>query len=193
MRPSSKLCCYCKTNPPKTGTNWCSACCEQATKNEKDLIKLGFCASCPKQRENYRPIYCYECLVKRREYEAERRKRRIANNLCGKCVKNPPLPNNTNCLDCWFKNKAASNTRTVKNTQALKDMWERQKGRCAISGLPMTPGLDASLDHIIPKSKGGSNTVTNLQWVLFDVNSLKSNNTIERLIVICKAIIKHNK
>lgn len=45
-------------------------------------------------------------------------------------------------------------------------LWERQGGRCAISGNKMYPGDEKDVDHIIPLRDGGQNKESNLQIVL---------------------------
>lgn len=61
----------------------------------------------------------------------------------------------------------------VRHAQELQDLWERQGGKCAYSGLPLTLGLDAEIDHIIPESGGGPTEIGNLQWVHTMVNQMK--------------------
>jgi len=43
------------------------------------------------------------------------------------------------------------------------ELWHRQGGRCALTGLPLE-GVVPHLDHIIPKAKGGDNSPANMQW-----------------------------
>ena len=50
-----------------------------------------------------------------------------------------------------------------------------QKFKCAISEIDIRPGVNASLDHVIPKSRGGLSTIDNLRWVDVRVNKAKNN------------------
>jgi 5-methylcytosine-specific restriction endonuclease McrA len=56
----------------------------------------------------------------------------------------------------------------------LLDLLERQNRRCTYSGIPIELGKTASLDHIVAKSKGGKNTIENLQWVHIWINKMKN-------------------
>jgi 5-methylcytosine-specific restriction endonuclease McrA len=63
-------------------------------------------------------------------------------------------------------------------------LWENQNGLCDECGkkmlnrerLPMDANHpdDATLDHIQPKSKGGTNNIKNLRLVCYSCNFLKS-------------------
>lgn len=79
----------------------------------------------------------------------------------------------------------------------LIELWNKQKGLCAISGLNMSHQrskrahnlFNASLDRInsnLPYLKN------NVQWVCWMINRMKGENSIEELINMCKRIIKHN-
>lgn len=61
-------------------------------------------------------------------------------------------------------------------TGLTKDVLLRlyAQAECAVCGLPMTDG-DKTLDHIIPLSKGGSNTAANLQLAHGACNTRKGN------------------
>ena len=48
------------------------------------------------------------------------------------------------------------------------------------------------LDHIIPKSRGGLNTLDNLGLLSTKANKLKNNLLLEELIMLCEEILTHN-
>lgn len=61
-------------------------------------------------------------------------------------------------------------------------LWTRQHGQCWLCGGGMTNscgGLDydASFDHIIPKSKGGSRALSNLKLAHVKCNSERGDKT----------------
>lgn len=49
-----------------------------------------------------------------------------------------------------------------------------------------------NLDHIIPKAKGGLNTIDNLAIVTPTSNKVKSDLTKEELLEFCEKVLKHN-
>ena len=80
--------------------------------------------------------------------------------------------------------------------EQLLELWDKQKGLCAISGLEMTTikgkgkmPLNASIDSIQP---GQDYTISNIQLVCSHVNMMKSNLTEEELLEFCKAILKNH-
>jgi hypothetical protein len=85
----------------------------------------------------------------------------------------------------------------------LWDLFEKQKGVCVLSGLPIvldtalgtlsTHGYQrktASLDRI-NSSKGY--TKDNVQWVHKDINQMKSSRTDQDFIALCKAVALYNE
>lgn len=79
--------------------------------------------------------------------------------------------------------------------QYLHELWNTQKGLCALSGIPMTYYFDSgrvptnvSVDRInsnLGYIKG------NLQLVCMAVNQMKSDLTIEQLKYFCKSILEY--
>jgi 5-methylcytosine-specific restriction endonuclease McrA len=69
---------------------------------------------------------------------------------------------------------------------------EDQGYKCALSGVELTPET-ASLDHIVPMSKGGTHTIENVWIVDRRVNGAKGTMTTEEFISLCRAVVKHNK
>lgn len=48
-----------------------------------------------------------------------------------------------------------------------------KNSRCPYTGIKLIPGVNASLDHIVPKCNGGSDELSNLQWVHIWINKMK--------------------
>lgn len=61
---------------------------------------------------------------------------------------------------------------TKASAMQLRQLLERQSYKCALSGRSLEPDT-ATLDHIVPVSSGGNDTVENLQWLHQDVNRMK--------------------
>jgi len=76
----------------------------------------------------------------------------------------------------------------------IMTLWERQKGKCKLSGLPMTSGIGSgkmkvSIDRI-NSNKGY--TKRNSQLVRTDVNIAKNDLAQKEFIKICKSVAKNN-
>lgn len=135
--------------------------------------------------------------VKRRadrvRYERERQERRRKAGICKVC----PLPITGECRFCLYHWIHDAKKYTGHNDpefilgliQKLKD----QGYRCAVTGDLITPGLNASLDHIVPRSAGGEATLDNLQWVTKQVNTAKSNLSSQEFIELCRKVILHGR
>lgn len=71
------------------------------------------------------------------------------------------------------------------------DLWKiakKQKLLCALTGDKLVSS-NASVDHIIPTSKGGKNVVTNIRLVTKDANFMKNSHSDEEFLKLCKKII----
>jgi 5-methylcytosine-specific restriction endonuclease McrA len=95
------------------------------------------------------------------------------------------------CFDHWLKNVGVSHgLGNKKGIALLKSLWEEQKGICAVTGEKLAPGSTASLDHIIPKSRGGASEKGNLRWVTLRVNQIKWDMTHEEFVEMCRTIVR---
>jgi 5-methylcytosine-specific restriction endonuclease McrA len=68
--------------------------------------------------------------------------------------------------------QANANQGAKVTIEGLRVILSKQGYRCALSGVVLSPE-SASLDHIVPLSKGGKHTLCNLQIVHPVVNGLK--------------------
>ena len=67
------------------------------------------------------------------------------------------------------------------------ELIERQNYQCALSGRQLTPE-SASLDHIVPLSRGGQHDLSNLWIVDHQVNSAKGTLTVEEFVALCREV-----
>jgi len=108
--------------------------------------------------------------------------------------------------DFWRYIKNAGEAKRLGFDLTLEFLWnlyEKQKGVCALSGLPLKFGCalgeqskqehkkrTASLDRI-DSSRGYLQE--NVQWVHKTINQMKSNRTDEEFIELCKAVAIFNQ
>lgn len=65
-------------------------------------------------------------------------------------------------------------------------MWKRQRGRCALTGERMD--RTAQLDHIVPKARGGDDSIGNLRWVTEAANIAKRHMTDAEFLALCRSV-----
>jgi CRISPR/Cas system Type II protein with McrA/HNH and RuvC-like nuclease domain len=78
---------------------------------------------------------------------------------------------------------------TVKASE-IHEKLRQQNFRCAYSGTELTPET-ASLDHILPVSKGGDHNINNISIVHAKVNIAKGSMTLEEFIQLCREVVTH--
>ena len=61
---------------------------------------------------------------------------------------------------------------------SARSLWERDGGRCQYTGLILRPG-EGNIDHILPRSRGGTTTWENCVLAAREVNSRKADRTPE--------------
>ena len=70
--------------------------------------------------------------------------------------------------------------------------WIRQKGRCVYTGRKLQYDKTTHIDHIIPRSKGGSNHPDNLQFICSEANLAKSDLTHDDFMLLIKDIMSYS-
>jgi 5-methylcytosine-specific restriction endonuclease McrA len=124
-------------------------------------------------------------------YRTNLRAARRAANLCLRCgaPADPIRETDLICLRCWFVHMARKATGSNRNGPVLQALWDAQHGRCAYTGAALVPGVNASLDHKLPRTRGGSSERENLQWVTTRINSMKNNLTHDEFVSLCRLIV----
>ena len=99
------------------------------------------------------------------------------------------------CVFCIAARNANRNMETTVTGPQLQELWDEQGGRCAYTNEPIrldvagagsgagkVPSDKATIDHIIPKSKGGTNAVSNIVWCSSRANGVKGNRRFEEML-----------
>jgi len=85
---------------------------------------------------------------------------------------------------CWLKQKSTHSLGTVVHWELLRDLLKKQNYKCAYTGKKLVLGVNASIDHIRPKSLFPelANDPNNIVWVDLKVNKLKHNKPLEEFM-----------
>lgn len=74
------------------------------------------------------------------------------------------------------------------NAEDLSRLWKAQRGMCALTGRRLD--RSAQLDHKLPKAKGGSDSLENLQWLCQEANLAKRDMTDEQFVALCADVMR---
>ena len=146
-----------------------------------DRIQQGLCGSCG---ETSKAHICDKCKSR---YNQCRKARRTKKKSSGKCIWcNNKRTKGIYCKSCKTKADERERIRYYESTYGCK--WNELEN---LSGIPITIGVDAEIDHIVPKARGGINAITNYQWIHERVNRMKSTIPEREFIEWCKKIAKY--
>jgi len=82
----------------------------------------------------------------------------------------------------------ATEKQNITATEVV-ELVQRQGYLCAISGRKLTPET-ASLDHIIPFSRGGEHSIRNVWVVDHQVNIAKGTMSLEEFLAMCEDVVR---
>lgn len=112
----------------------------------------------------------------------------MESGTCHRCDR-PVLEGTELCQWHWLQGR---NNVTDATPEDLLALFELQEGRCAYTKIELVMGANASIDHIVPRSRGGADLIDNVQWVDRQVNNAKNNMTHDEFIAMCKIIVDNH-
>lgn len=193
-RAESNKCNNC-ANERLPGRAFCADCRDRyrakQTARAEALKAKGLCTVCGQRPHVSNRTLCRQCLEYRRDKKRDETKHRKTKGLCVTCGRTPHLPDCSRCETCFFKALSNQHVGNVCHAAALRDLFTAQNGRCAYSGVTLTLGVNAELDHIQPISQGGSHDLSNAQFVHSVVNQMKWSYTEQDFLSFVKAIYEH--
>lgn len=177
-------------NPPVEGKKWCIEC-RQRQSNFRDNRKLtGICECCPLPARKGK-LRCEQhareaCLLYARRIEKSLR--------LGTCVdcRREPFVYGRRCKPCWFASIAHGNGGRKRGPE-IQQLFEAQGGKCIYTGVALTPTINASLDHKIPRARGGTDDIHNLQWISLSVNHAKRALSETEFLALCESVVQFFK
>lgn len=176
IRLSQGLCVDCGVQPLDQNKQRCLICTGKIKTKDREWrlnrIASGICA----RKNCNEPIFHGSwCKTHRKEIsisQKQRRKELTSNKICTGCAKNIAVK--TMCVECYLKRASKKYLGDLNHWTLLENKLIAQNYRCIYSGITLQVGINASVDHILAKSKGGKNHIENLQWVHIWINKMKN-------------------
>lgn len=156
------------------GKKYCLECRDKKRKTINKRKLDGLCSQCmqPNDSEYFK---CSTCRNLQKEKKKSQKKEKLSKGLCsygnGNC--DNPLICKSYCKKHFLVVISTSHFKDSSRYQELSDLFDKQNGICPYTKIQLELGLNASLDHRIPISRGGTNNIENLQWVHRDINYMK--------------------
>lgn len=168
--------------------NWCNEC--NASKNsEKHQRHLARRREYNKSERGKKRKRKYEKSSRgKKSARNSKRKRRQKAREAGKCGNHPDRDavTATLCEECWWKRRAHERLDDWNRGTELQEIIEKQNFKCIYSGIKLIIGINLSIDHFVPQSRGGDNSSLNLGGTLTKLNALKGALTHEEFFQVCK-------
>lgn len=185
------LCVDCNNNAID-GKAYCDKCQTRHLASNQKRRKLreteGLCIKCGGEKENSAKTKCNSCLKYMNDFMTNRRQKWEQSNCCIDCGED--VIDCKRCMVCYLKMISTNVFGTTTRYQELLDLFNAQNGKCKYTNRIITLQIDCELDHIIPRSKGGADVISNLQWLHRDVNKMKYDLTEEVFIQSITEIVK---
>ena len=145
-----------------------------------------------KDQKSYKKEWYLKHKEERIQAEKSRRVTKTTLGICRSCSLPVFANSKLYCEKHWYAQVALNNKLKKTLVPELRALAIGQKYICPYTGDLLIPGLNMSLDHINPKSKEGTNNISNLQWINTDVNYMKRNLNEKDFLSLCHKIVKKN-
>lgn len=178
-----KICTVCKKSHNSRFKTYCDTCWFVKTEKLRAKIEAGICKNCSSPvMEGFK--VCEKHREHNRRSSHEREVRKGLQGICIKC-KAFKMKNSRFCEICWVKSLV--NKKQPLSNQ-LQEKLHTQNFKCFYTGVQITPGINASLDHVIPECQQGKDELDNLVWCDLRINDMKTAFTFEQFIKKCREI-----
>jgi hypothetical protein len=184
-----RICVVCgKPFTGKPNHRYCSDKCRNRTNYLKYKDSNGYKNELRKKREAYvsKPIIIKKCKYCGELFSTTRKRQVFHSSRCAKKFYHKKQKNNEN-----HRRRANLNKVKYENINPIK-VYESHNWICGICGKKINPKLkcphpkSASIDHIIPISKGGTHTYDNVQPAHFICNSFKGDSIENIQLKLCQ-------
>ena len=167
---------------------------------EKHKKRYGIsCARCNSKLDGKSKRLCLKCLKFQSEASLRLREKTKKKNCCVRCRSSDYIKNRIDmhrfkpakvklCIACYLKRMSYSVCGSQKLWEKLLKLFNEQNQLCVYTGEKLIIGVNASIDHINPRVKGGSNKIENLQWVDFRINLMKRDLVEPEFLKLIKKI-----
>jgi len=171
------FCCTCLKNPARPGFGTCESC---AVKKQADYHQArvdrkaaNLCLKCGLNCPVPNRSLCVDCATLKAALARDRATSKMKAGLCRRCGTNKARTGSTHCERCTLKITSTKYFGDISQYKLLGRLFVEQNGVCPYTGIKLGLGVDASIDHIIPRSAGGSNDADNVEWVHIWINFMK--------------------
>lgn len=163
--------------------------CRQKKKDTWNKRKAeGICVTCGKAQKTV-GLKCMPCYTSTVATVEINKQERLSNGLCAYC--DNPRVNNRLCQDHFLKFTAKTHLGSSKRAAELYELFIQQNATCPYTKIKLDLGKNASIDHRIPKSRGGSTEIDNLQWIYCNVNFMKGDMLEDEFYDLVSLIAKN--
>ncbi len=145
----------------------------------------GLCIECSSTANGLR---CDACNKRRAKLRKENYNKWKEQGKCCQCGRDA-IVKKLVCEIHYLKQVSFDRLGTSKYWKELKQLMENQNHRCALTGDELSFDKGIELDHIKPTNRGGTDELSNVQWVTKQVNGFKSDRTQEELFILCNKIV----
>ena len=175
--------------PAEHGKKQCAAHLAKLRAYGKERAAEGICRRCPGATKPGRSV-CDGCARRGSAWSAQKRSERKALGLCTACGREPRGASLV-CYGCWFRQSAAVNLHDRARGPEIRSIFDAQGERCALTGTVLVPGVNASLDHKVPRARGGGNETANLRWPTDVVHRAKQDLLDDEFLAQCRSVVEH--